>query len=93
MALVDQAMSRHVVFVGSETDVVEALATARRHDLSHLPVRRGREVVGMLCTCALEDAPPGARASRFMHGRCAACGVRGACAPAREGDTEIGEGD
>jgi predicted transcriptional regulator len=60
-------MTQNVHRVTSQTRVIDALALARRHDVSHLPVVSDDRLVGLVCTCDLDDARLDASVGACMH--------------------------
>lgn len=51
-----QVMSRPLVALQAYDTVSAALATAREHGVHHFPVCEHEQVVGMVCTCDLQEA-------------------------------------
>ena len=51
-----QVMSHPLVALHSYDTVSAALATAREHGVHHFPVCEHEQVVGMVCTCDLQEA-------------------------------------
>jgi CBS domain-containing protein len=51
-------MSRPLVVLQAFDTVSEALATAREHHVHHFPVYGNGQLIGMLCTCDLQEASP-----------------------------------
>jgi CBS domain-containing protein len=49
-------MSRPLVVLQAFDTVSQALATAREHHVHHFPVYRRDQLVGMVCTCDLQEA-------------------------------------
>lgn len=52
-----EVMSRPLVALQTYDTVSAALATAREHGVHHFPVCEREQVVGMVCTCDLQEAP------------------------------------
>lgn len=67
MQAVRDVMTKSVHSVTPETSVIDALTLARRHDVSHLPVLRDGRLVGLVCTCDLDDALLDARIGSSMQ--------------------------
>jgi len=51
-----QVMSQPVVALHASDTVSAALATAREHGVHHFPVCMHEQIVGMVCTCDLQEA-------------------------------------
>jgi CBS domain-containing protein len=51
-----QVMSQPVVALHGYDTVSAALATAREHRVHHFPVCNNNQIVGMVCTCDLQEA-------------------------------------
>ena len=51
-----QVMSRPLVVLQAYDNVSAALATAHEHGVHHFPVCEHEQVVGMVCTCDLQEA-------------------------------------
>jgi signal-transduction protein with cAMP-binding, CBS, and nucleotidyltransferase domain len=47
--------------------VSDALQTAREHGVHHFPVCNHEQIVGMVCTCDLEEAALGQSVGNVMH--------------------------
>ena len=69
MTRISDVMSRAVWAVAPDTPVIEAVEFARRHQIQHLPVLENARVVGLVCTCDLDEAKLGASVSSVMHAR------------------------
>jgi acetoin utilization protein AcuB len=59
MTLVSEAMNREVLAVPPEASAAEAAALAREARSEHLLVIDGGTLVGILCSCDLDEAAPG----------------------------------
>jgi CBS domain-containing protein len=64
---VREAMTPRVVAVELGAKAKEALAVARQHSISHLPVVQAGSAVGVVCTCDLEDSSGDSDVSSLMH--------------------------
>lgn len=61
-----EVMNPKVVFIGPLSTVGEASEIAQRRRVRHLVVAQKGDVVGVLCTCDLRDAPVGEKVARYM---------------------------
>ncbi len=55
-----------LITVADDLTAGAAFDLARRHNVHHLPVLRSGVLVGLVCTCNLEAAPPDARVEALM---------------------------
>ena len=67
LSRVRKLMSSPVICVEPNMNVLDALALAREHAVSHLPVVSSDGVLGVVCTCDLEDASLTVNVSSVMH--------------------------
>jgi CBS domain-containing protein len=56
--LVSELMSSPVVALAADARVAEVLALANAHDIHHFPIVEEDRLVGLVCICNLQDAPP-----------------------------------
>lgn len=60
-------MQNPVLEVSPDYDVASTLALARTLGVHHFPLLRGGNLIGMVCTCDLDDAPRAAPIREFAH--------------------------
>lgn len=89
---VREIMSKAVLGVEPKMKVADALDFVREHAISHLPVVSGGKVVGVICTCDLEEATLDADVSSIMHVPAASIGVECLTAEAAAKMAELGVG-
>jgi len=59
-------MGPSLTTIGDDASVAQALQLVRAHQIHHLPVLHGSELVGLMCTCDLHDAPPDSPVAQWM---------------------------
>lgn len=64
---VSQLMRHPVVEVNPDYDVESTLDLAARLGIHHFPLLRRGQLVGMVCTCNLDNAPQSAHICDFAH--------------------------
>jgi signal-transduction protein with cAMP-binding, CBS, and nucleotidyltransferase domain len=67
LTAIREIMSKGVFGIEPGTRVLEALDVASEHSVTHLPVVDGGRVVGVVCTCDLEEAQLDLDVSAVMH--------------------------
>ena len=60
-------MSRPLVVLQAFDTVEEALSTAREHHVHHFPVYGRDQLIGMVCTCDLQEATPEQHVAEMMR--------------------------
>jgi CBS domain-containing protein/hemerythrin-like domain-containing protein len=61
-----QVMGPSLITIEGDASVERALKLARGHQVHHLPVLHRAELVGLICTCDLRDAPPESQVAQWM---------------------------
>jgi predicted transcriptional regulator len=63
-----ERLSRHAwISITDDISVSDALAVVRAHRVHHLPVTRGNDLVGILCSCDLHAALPETPVNAIMR--------------------------
>jgi hemerythrin-like domain-containing protein len=61
-----QIVGPSLITIAGDASVEQALRLARTNQVHHLPVVDGSDLVGLMCTCDVHDAPPDSLVARWM---------------------------